>query len=71
LFRSQVVECIRLVLLRIRVLLRRLKLIEGHPRYGVSGEQCISVGVFPIGDGYKERFRRQKIFAFIRFGVFV
>ena len=27
--------------------------------------------VFPIGDGYKERFRRQKIFAFIRFGVFV
>ena len=38
LFRCHVIECIRLVLLRIRVLLSRLKLIEGHARYGIPGE---------------------------------
>ncbi len=38
LFRGHVVECIRLVSLRIRVLLSRRKLIEGHPRPGVAGE---------------------------------
>src|SRR5882757_2522840 len=71
LFRGHIVKCIRLVLLNIRVLLRRLKLIERHPRPGVAGEQRISVRVFPAGDGDKERFGRQKIFVFIWFGVFV
>ncbi len=38
LFRGHVVECIRLVLLNIRILLRGLKLIEGHPCSRVTGE---------------------------------
>ena len=71
LFRGHVVECIRLVLLNIRVLLSRLKLIERHPRRGVAGEQRVSVRVFSGGDGDKERFRREKIFAFIGLNVFV
>ena len=38
LFSGHIVEYIRPALLRIRALLRRLKLFEGHPCYGIAGE---------------------------------
>src|SRR5262249_53946912 len=71
LFRRHVVIWIQFVLLERGLILSRRKLVEGHTRSGIAGEQRVSVRVFSVGDSNEEWFGRKEIFAFFRFGVLV